>query len=60
MAETTVTGPDLVDDGIPLDSLGLNEPVKGQFEGKQVIVVRTETRTLRRRRALHPLRRSSR
>ncbi|MET0565983.1 MAG: FAD-dependent oxidoreductase [Acidimicrobiia bacterium] len=43
MAETTVTGPDLVDDGIPLDSLVLNEPVKGQFEGKQVIVVRTET-----------------
>ncbi len=43
MSETTVTGPDLVDDGIPLDSLVLNEPVKGQFEGKQVIVVRTET-----------------
>ncbi len=43
MAETKVTGPDLVDDGIPLDSLVLNEPVKGQVEGKQVIVVRTES-----------------
>lgn len=43
MAETTVTGADLVDDGIPLDSLVLNKPVKGQFEGKQVIVVRIES-----------------
>ncbi|HEX2404416.1 MAG TPA: FAD-dependent oxidoreductase [Acidimicrobiia bacterium] len=43
MAETKVTGPDLADEGIPLDSLVLNEPVKGQVEGKQVIVVRTET-----------------
>ena len=43
MAETKVTGPDLVDDGIPLDSLTLNEPVKGRVDGKQVIVVRTET-----------------
>jgi apoptosis-inducing factor 3 len=41
MAETKVTGPDLVDDGILLDSLTLNEPVKGQVDGKQVIVVRT-------------------
>ena len=43
MAETKVTGPDLVDEGIPLDSLALNEPVKGQVDGKQVIVVRTES-----------------
>ena len=41
MSETAVTGPDLVDEGIPLDSLVLNEPVKGQVDGKQVIVVRT-------------------
>lgn len=43
MAETKVTGPDLVDDGIPMGSLALNEPVKGQVDGKQVIVVRTES-----------------
>jgi apoptosis-inducing factor 3 len=44
MSETAVIGPDLVDDGIPLDSLVLNQPVKGQVEGKQVIVVRTESK----------------
>ncbi len=41
MAETKVTGPDLVSEGIPLASLETDVPVKGQVDGKQVIVVRT-------------------
>ncbi len=41
MAETKVTGPDLVNEGIPLASLETDAPVKGQVDGKQVIVVRT-------------------
>ena len=41
MSETEVTGPDLVNEGIPTDSLDDNIPVKGQVDGKQVIVVRT-------------------
>ena len=43
MSETEVTGPDLVNEGIPIDSLDDNIPVKGQVDGKQVIVVRTES-----------------
>lgn len=41
MAETKVTGPDLVEEGIPLDALEADTPVKGQVDGKQVIVIRT-------------------
>ena len=41
MADTEVTGPDLVEEGIPIDSLDEDTPVKGQVDGKQVIVVRT-------------------
>jgi NADPH-dependent 2,4-dienoyl-CoA reductase/sulfur reductase-like enzyme/nitrite reductase/ring-hydroxylating ferredoxin subunit len=41
MAETKVTGPDLVGEGIPASDLELDVPVKGQFEGRPVIVVRT-------------------
>jgi NADPH-dependent 2,4-dienoyl-CoA reductase/sulfur reductase-like enzyme/nitrite reductase/ring-hydroxylating ferredoxin subunit len=41
MAETKVTGPDLVEVGIPEEDLKLDVPVKGQVDGKQVIVVRT-------------------
>jgi NADPH-dependent 2,4-dienoyl-CoA reductase/sulfur reductase-like enzyme/nitrite reductase/ring-hydroxylating ferredoxin subunit len=41
MAEITVTGPDLTEEGIPADDLALDVPVKGRVDGKQVIVVRT-------------------
>jgi NADPH-dependent 2,4-dienoyl-CoA reductase/sulfur reductase-like enzyme/nitrite reductase/ring-hydroxylating ferredoxin subunit len=41
MAETKSTGPDLVEEGIPGGELELDVPVKGQVDGKQVIVVRT-------------------
>ena len=41
MAETKVTGPDLVEEGIPDSDLELDVPVKGHVDGKQVIVVRT-------------------
>ena len=41
-AEAKVTGPDLVNEGIPAESIGNDTPVKGQIDGKQVIVVRTE------------------
>jgi NADPH-dependent 2,4-dienoyl-CoA reductase/sulfur reductase-like enzyme/nitrite reductase/ring-hydroxylating ferredoxin subunit len=41
MAETKVSGPDLTEEGIPADDLALDVPVKGQVDGKQVIVVRT-------------------
>jgi hypothetical protein len=40
-AEAEVTGPDLVNEGIPTESIGENAPVKGHVDGKQVIVVRT-------------------
>jgi NADPH-dependent 2,4-dienoyl-CoA reductase/sulfur reductase-like enzyme/nitrite reductase/ring-hydroxylating ferredoxin subunit len=41
MSDTEVTGPDLVEEGIPEDDLVVDMPVKGQVDGKQVIVVRT-------------------
>jgi apoptosis-inducing factor 3 len=41
MAETKVTGPDLVNEGVLSASLLADVPVKGQVDGKQVIVVRT-------------------
>jgi len=41
MSDTEVTGPDLVNEGIPIDSLEDDTPVKGQVDGRQVIVVRT-------------------
>jgi NADPH-dependent 2,4-dienoyl-CoA reductase/sulfur reductase-like enzyme/nitrite reductase/ring-hydroxylating ferredoxin subunit len=41
MADTKVTGPDLTEEGIPEDDLVVDVPVKGQVDGKQVIVVRT-------------------
>jgi len=41
MSDTEVTGPDLVNEGIPIDSLDEDTPVKGQVDGRQVIVVRT-------------------
>ena len=40
-AEAEVTGPDLANEGIPTDSIGAETPVKGQVDGKQVVVVRT-------------------
>ena len=43
MAETKVTGPDLVEEGIPDSDLALDVPVKGQVDGRPVIVVRTAT-----------------
>jgi NADPH-dependent 2,4-dienoyl-CoA reductase/sulfur reductase-like enzyme/nitrite reductase/ring-hydroxylating ferredoxin subunit len=42
MAEIKVSGPDLTEEGIPADDLALDTPIKGQVNGKQVIVVRTE------------------
>jgi NADPH-dependent 2,4-dienoyl-CoA reductase/sulfur reductase-like enzyme/nitrite reductase/ring-hydroxylating ferredoxin subunit len=41
MAETKVTGADLVEEGIPTSDLEPDRPVKGQVDGRQVIVVRT-------------------
>jgi len=41
-AEAKIAGPDLVTEGLPLESLQGSTPVKGQVDGKQVIVVRTE------------------
>ncbi len=41
MAESKVTGPDLIEEGVPADDLVLDVPVKGQVDGMQVIVVRT-------------------
>ena len=41
-AEASATGPNLVTEGLPLESLQESTPVKGQVDGKQVIVVRTE------------------
>lgn len=40
MAETSVVGPDLTTDGIPVDEVS-ESPTKGQVDGKQVIVMRT-------------------
>lgn len=40
-ADGEVTGPDLSDEGIPVESLGEDIPVKGQVDGKQVVVIRT-------------------
>ena len=40
-AEAEVTGPDLVNEGIPAESIGDETPAKGHVDGKQVIVVRT-------------------
>jgi NADPH-dependent 2,4-dienoyl-CoA reductase/sulfur reductase-like enzyme/nitrite reductase/ring-hydroxylating ferredoxin subunit len=40
-AEADVTGPDLLTEGIPVEDIGDQTPVKGQVDGKQVIVVRT-------------------
>jgi NADPH-dependent 2,4-dienoyl-CoA reductase/sulfur reductase-like enzyme/nitrite reductase/ring-hydroxylating ferredoxin subunit len=40
-AEAEVTGPDLVNEGIPVESVSEGTPVKGHVDGKQVIVVRT-------------------
>lgn len=39
--EAKLTGPDLVREGIPVDSLAPDVLVKGHVDGKQVIVVRT-------------------
>ncbi len=41
MAESKVTGPDLIEEGIPADDLALDVPIKGKVDGRQVIVVRT-------------------
>ncbi|HSK07928.1 MAG TPA: FAD-dependent oxidoreductase [Acidimicrobiia bacterium] len=40
-AEAETTGPDLANAGIPAESIGDGKPVKGQVDGKQVVVVRT-------------------
>ena len=40
-SEAKVTGPDLVTEGLPLESVDRGTPVKGQVDGKQVVVVRT-------------------
>jgi len=40
-AEADVTGPDLLNEGIPVEDIGDQTPAKGQVDGKQVIVVRT-------------------
>lgn len=40
-AEAEVTGPDLVNEGIPAESIGDETPATGHVDGKQVIVVRT-------------------
>ena len=40
-AEAEVTGPDLVNEGIPAESIRDETPAKGHVDGKQVIVVRT-------------------